>query len=67
MFRFLPHAGNKEIYKGEIEENEKGDSRWELNTWFVKPVPCQLSYDKQTTTSPHNPLAMCTAQVVPEG
>ena len=41
-----------------VEENEKASSLWDLNPGHLAYAAStlSLSYDNQTTTSPHNPL-----------
>ena len=45
-------------YEAKIEESEKAGSRWESNPGHLACAASALplSYDNQTTTSPHNPL-----------
>ena len=61
MFRTFASRWNKEkfrCYEAKIEESEKAGSRRESNPEHLVCAASvlPLSYDNQTTTSPHNPL-----------
>ena len=74
MLRTLASRWNKQkfrCYEAKIEESEKAGSRWESNPGHLACAASTLplSYDNQTTTSPHQPSqsSICTALFSPDG